>query len=775
MNTVFALILLLGARHAPTHITIHCEQPGIDVSKTLYGVFFEEINHAGDGGLYGELVRNRNFQEGFEGPIGWTLQPQSGDANMTMQKGSNGLKQLRISISNGSATLVNSGYWGIGVKEGERFRLRVKGHAKGLKLSASLGGASQKLPTPDGDFDLTADLRADKSSSNAALAVKFEGSGDAILELVSLFPRDTFKGRANGLRKDLAELVAGIHPSFVRFPGGCYVEGQQLANRFNWKATVTDIANRPGHMGDVWMYRSTDGLGYHEYLQWCEDMGAEPLFVINCGMSHTDHRPLNTMDEYVQSALDAIEYANGDVHTTWGALRAKNGHPKPFNLRMMEIGNENGGTLYQERFALFHDAIKKRYPNMILVANEPIEKGDADMVDEHYYSSEGFFLNQSSRYDAYRRGRTPVYVGEYAVTQGCGQGNLRAALGEAAFMTGMEKNSDIVKMCSYAPLLVNVNDRRWNPDAIVFDSSHSYGTPSYYVQKMFAENRADVIYPVDLPPVEPKIEKGTVGVGSWRTQVQYKDLEVTSNGQNIDIPEGAKWTFPRGDWKTGGGVLAQSSTKVDCRAVLDDQRIRDLSNYTIRVKAKKTGGDEGFLILFRVGGPRDYYWWNVGGWGNSRTALEHAVGGGKIEVGQAVSMHVDNDRWYDIRVEAQDNHIRCFLDDKLVQDVTIRGTPSLTAVAGLSSRTNEIVVKVVNADAETREVDMSLTGTEIRNEGKAITLTSASLDDENSMDNPTRVSPISSTISGLGTTFAYSFPPHSVTILRLKQKQETHR
>ena len=268
---------------------------------------------------------------------------------------------------------------------------------------------------------------------------------------------------------------------------------------YRWKQTIGDPSERRTQY-NLWQYHATHGIGYHEYLQMCEDLGAEPLFVINCGMSHKEVVPLDKMGEFVQDALDAIEYANGPVSSTWGALRAKNGHPAPFNLKYMEIGNENGGTAYQERYALFYDAIKAKYPQMHLIADEwsgrptnrPIE-----IVDEHYYSTPEFFIANADKYDSYDRAGRKVYVGEYAVTQGCGQGNLRAAVGEAAFMTGLERNSDVVVMASYAPLFANVNYKKWNPDLIDFDSSRVYGIPSYYVQQMFSENRGDVVLPVD--------------------------------------------------------------------------------------------------------------------------------------------------------------------------------------------------------------------------------------------------------------------------------------
>ena len=324
--------------------------------------------------------------------------------------------------------------------------------------------------------DLTADwkklectLTASRTDPGARLVVATTAPGTVWLDMVSLFPKDTWQGRPNGLRADLMEMLAATKPAFVRFPGGCYVEGDELKNAHRWKDTVGDIAQRPGHW-NLWGYRSTDGLGYHEYLQMCEDLHAEPLFVINCGMAHKDHVPMDQMGPWVQDALDAIEYANGPLDTTWGAAGPTR-PPRAVPFKYLEIGNENGGPLYQERYRLFYDAIKARYPDINLVADVRTDQRPTEIVDEHYYSSPEFFIGQASKYDKYDRSGPQVYVGEYAVTQGAGQGNLRAALGEAAFMTGMERNSDHVVMASYAPLFVNVGWRQWNPDAIPFDSA----------------------------------------------------------------------------------------------------------------------------------------------------------------------------------------------------------------------------------------------------------------------------------------------------------------
>jgi alpha-L-arabinofuranosidase len=590
------------------------------------------------------------------------------------------------------------------------------------------------------------------------------------LDVVSLFPKKTWRDRPNGLRPDLAEMLDAIKPSFVRFPGGCYVEGNKLANAFRWQESLGDIAGRPGHWS-LWGYRSTDGLGYHEYLQLCEDLKAEPLFVINCGMAHEDHAPMAEMGFWVQGALDAIEYANGPATTKWGSLRAKNGHSEPFHLKYIEIGNENGGPLYDERYALIYDAIRAKYPKMQLIANVwngVPGKRPVEIVDEHYYSSPDFFMAKANLYDAYDRKGPKVYVGEYAVTANCGQGNLKAAIAEAAFMTGMERNSDVVIMASYAPLFVNVGWRQWNPDAICFDNAKAFGTPSYYVQKMFSENRGDVVLPLNLtsPEVRAEAKGGAIGLATWATQAEFKDIKVTRNGKTLFTPpvNGMNgWTtLGPGQWTAQDGVVRQASNATDVRAVAGD---KSWTNYTYSLKARKLSGAEGFLIMFRVQDNQAKSWWNLGGWNNTKHALEldgvpSCETPGRIETG----------RWYDIRVELTDASIRCYLDGKLLHDVQAKHK-ALYAVASYAETSKEVILKVANASNRAIDAPIRLSGASSITSAMATVLTSASPDDENSLKQPKKVAPTTRPIPGLDNgvkEFRHTFPAHSVSVLRLK-------
>jgi len=774
-----------GAYAASATLMVDVAAPAHAVSPTLWGLFFEEINHAGDGGLYAELVRNRAFEDADE-PAGWTLLTPGGAAGAMALDRERPLNaatptSLRIDRHGDSPVAVaNEGYWGMGLREG---------HAYALSLYARCGvGRAALRVRLEGPSGLTlaegsvgrldrewkrfhAVLVPTDSTPNGRLVIEFGDSGRVWLDCVSLFPRETFHRRPNGLRPDLADMLDDMRPSFARFPGGCFVEGDRLANAFRWKHTIGDIAERPGHW-NLWQYRSTDGLGYHEYLQMCEDLGAEPLFVINCGMAHEDVVPMDALDEWVRDALDAIEYANGPPDSEWGTLRARNGHEEPFGLKYLEIGNENGGPAYEERYARFYNAIKARYPEMQLIANVPVTSAPMDILDEHYYSSPEWFASQAYRYDGYDRGGPRIYVGEYACTSGCGQGNLQAALGEAAFMTGIERNSDVVVMASYAPLFVNVNDRRWNPDAIGFDSASCYGTPSYHVQKLFSRNRPDEVLNSTLTCPETSAEaRGAIGLSTWSTQAEFADVRVTSGDQvryASDFARGADgWRVLQGEWRTQDGAYRQTGAGNDSRAVVGDPTWTD---YTLTLRARKLGGAEGFLIMFHVRDDANWLWWNIGGWGNVRHAIEKCTAGAKQVLGSPVPGSVDTGRWYDVRIEAAGTRIRCYLDGKLIHDVQDTGPAAMAAAVGRDVSSGDIIVKVVNLTGEVQDTEITLDGAQhVAPKAHAIVLTSNNPNDENSLSEPTRVAPVELDVHGVAPVFRYPFLSHSLTILRIEE------
>ena len=556
---MFAIIISSCSVKPPEEgsIVIDMAKKGAEVPSSMYGVFFEEINHAGDGGLYAELVQNRSFEEkefprGYyvesgklhspslknhltgkvseeayrwnpEEIPGWSLESKGSEKCMmklTRQKPLNPATpnslQINIPKGAGEAALVNEGYWGMGVKSGECYDLRLNlcsdDYKGGLivRLISSGGqviaNAAIDISKNRGWNEYRAPLIPGQTDAKGKLSFNFNGEGTILIDYVSLFPENTFKNRPNGLRKDVAEFLADLHPAFIRWPGGCIVEGISLVNRVEWKKTLGDPMARSGQY-DTWGYRNTYGFGYHEFLQYCEDIGAKGMFVCNVGLG-CQYRVGDACKEgevqfYINDVLDAIEYAIGDQASLWGSKRATAGHPGPFPLQYVEIGNENWGPLYNQRFETFYKAIKAKYPQLTLISNHGLKSDmsgvtKTDMIDPHWYVAPDFFFSNSRIFDVQPRGDYKVYVGEYACNQQVGGGNMLAALSEAAFITGMERNSDLVKMASYAPLFENRNDRTWPVNLIWIDNMQVVGRSSYYVQKMMAENKPTYNVKTDL-------------------------------------------------------------------------------------------------------------------------------------------------------------------------------------------------------------------------------------------------------------------------------------
>lgn len=546
---LLCIIVAVFSTNAQNKLIVQVNKPTADIQPTMWGLFFEDINFAADGGLYAELVKNRSFE--FTDPMmGWT-EPNSDRHSLNLKSGkalpvAYAEKQpnryyLRVIINDDNGyELVNEGFRGMGIRQNDKynfsFMAKVDSGVTAVKCqlinqqneviasgSATVGGDDWK------NYETA--ITASATCPKAKLKITFVGNGTIDLDMVSLFPQDTWKGRKNGLRKDLVQLLYNMHPGFLRFPGGCIVEGRTLDRRYQWKKTVGPIEDRPtlvNRWNTEFAHRLTPdyyqsfGLGFFEYFQLAEDIGAEPLPILNCGMACQYNTgelvPLGkTLDPYVQDALDLIEFANGDVTTKWGNLRAEMGHPKPFNLKYIGIGNEQWGKDYFDRYVVFEKAIKDKYPDMKIVSGSgPSAEGDyfdygwkrlkklnASLVDEHYYKSPEWFRNNAKRYDNYDRKGPKVFAGEYAaqsvaIASPNNKNNWECAMSEAAFMTGLERNADVVNMASYAPLFANINAWQWTPDLIWFDNIKSYGTPNYYVQKMYATNKGNKVVPITL-------------------------------------------------------------------------------------------------------------------------------------------------------------------------------------------------------------------------------------------------------------------------------------
>lgn len=531
------VLMLCMETQAQVIIKVREKETPTIVSPTLYGIFFEDINHAADGGLYAELIRNRSFEDD-DSVSAWSIK---GAANGSMKLVHHDLlnsaqhNALLLDIPASSKTavhLVNDGFWGINAVKDRTYKLTfwAKGNFKGelkVRLSNKEKGTVLAETRIEGRIGrrwkkFTATMIATGKDAKSQFELVAKGKGQITLDVVSLFP-PTYKNRENGCRIDLAEMLEDLQPKFMRFPGGCFVEGKRSPeNAFHWERTIGPIEERPGHMNQNWNYRTSDGMGFHEFLQIAEDLKAKPVYVVNVGIWHGGYTPVDSLQPWIDECLNALEYANGPVTSKYGALRAKNGHRQPFNIEYIEIGNENNqldpaaqSHQYYIRFKRFKDAILAKYPKMYLIGNvvawaddnpmwrsaEPVE-----LVDEHYYRDRKWFADNFHKYDAYQRGKHDIYVGEYAVTKDYGKmGSLDAALGEAVFMMGMENNSDLVKMASYAPTFANLNDRRWAPDMIQFDAEKAFGTPSYYVQRMMSNNIGTTVMDVDQENATSKL------------------------------------------------------------------------------------------------------------------------------------------------------------------------------------------------------------------------------------------------------------------------------
>jgi alpha-N-arabinofuranosidase len=502
-------------------LTIDTSRHVAEVSPIFYGLMTEEINHSYDGGLYAEMVRNRTFERTWAGIEEWNLSPQ-GNGRGVIESAKEGpttalSHSLKLTVSeaspNNQVGLANSGWWGYAVRPSTKYTGSFMAKPQGIsrahiRLVADDSGdvlATATVPLTEGGwqayhFTLTTAGGFTASSRNH-LIVSFDQPGTVLLQLVSLFP-PTFKNRPNGNRPDLMQMMEAMKPHFLRLPGGNYLEGDTIAERFNWRNTVGPIADRPTHRGP-WSYQSSDGMGLLEMLEWCEDLKIEPVLAVFDGYAlKGTHVAGKDLEPFVKEALDEIEYVTGDASTPGGALRARDGHPQPFPLHYVEIGNEDNldhSGSYEERYFPMEEAIRAHYPALKIIATTPVKHGHPDVIDDHYYRSPEEFFAMVHRYDTTDRNGPKIFVGEWATRVGSPTPNFAAALGDAAWMTGMERNSDVIIMASYAPLFTNVNAgaMQWSSDLIGYNAMSAYGSPSYWAQVMFAQHIGAFIAPIE--------------------------------------------------------------------------------------------------------------------------------------------------------------------------------------------------------------------------------------------------------------------------------------
>ncbi len=840
---LFMLLVSLGSyaiAAESARITVDVRKQGPPVASGLYGIFFEEINHAGDGGLYAELVRNRGFEDANLPPAcrlqgsfvvpprtphfwkrleasdwqmpwsvesrwpGWTMEASGGsDADFELVDvnplNASTPHSLQVTIRSikppGRVAVVNDGYWGMAVAEGKNYKLSlfVRGNGSTLPIIAALESVNGKeLARSQLQTDGSAgwkkyetSLHASASDPKARLVLSFPSTGQLWLDFVSLFPEKIFRNRPNGLRPDLAQMIADLRPGFIRFPGGCFVEGITIEDRPQWKRSVGPIEERPGTYSP-WGYWSTDGLGYHEFLQFAEDIGADALYVVNAGISCAFRSGTFISDDQLQplvdDTLDAIEYAIGPVDSKWGAKRAANGHPAPFPLKYIEVGNEDQGARYGARVALFEKAIKAKYPQIKVVLSswisgidEPAIRaaGHVDLVDEHAYRPLYWPVEHFDSFASYPRKDWDLYIGEFATNGGVGKGNLLAALNDAAYMMSIEKNSDLVKMGSYAPLLENVNHPDWEVNMIHFDGSRAYGRATYYVNKLFAENlptdnlNTKVEFKAMLSPIRFQL-----GLGTYETAAEFKDVYVERGGKEIfraDFNDASNWKSPAGSWTADHGIYRQSEETVSW-TYLDDPALAVPTNTrtVVHTKARKLRGREGFAVTVGTAEGRRVQW-NLGGWGN----YQHAVETDDSIVGDPVVAKIIADRWYDVTIEIQDRNLRCFLDGALISEVTLPSPETVLAIGGRDAKSGDLIVKILNTTPKAIETSVDVDGAaHVAPTGELTVLTSQSPGDENSFEQPGKVSPISRTIQ-TGNPSSLSLAPYSLNVLRLHTKENT--
>lgn len=796
------------------NLNVNVDDKTINVSDVLNGLFFEDINHGADGGLYSELLENNSFEfkdslESWKGDAG-----TDGSFKVIKDKplNENNTSYLEIaSTDNSKVSIVNDGYKGINIEKGKMYDFYFfannpdgKDHELNIELVDENGISVSDVKTIRTNSNswtkYETQLTGSEDTINASLKITACDVGTVDLDMISLFPSadDTWHQRKFGLRRDLVEKLKDLNPKFLRFPGGCVIEGDTKDEMYNWKNTIGKVEERKTSH-NKWGYYQSYGLGFYEYFQLCEDLNMEPVPVLNCGMTCQGGAHNGTseymadgdeLDSYIQDALDLVEYANGGTDTTWGRKRAEGGHSEPFNLKYIEIGNEQWGKDYQERFEKFQNAFKEKYPDIQLISNVgPVAEGsipkegwdwvknkaDDTYVDEHYYMSPEWFEAHTDRYDSYDRNDAKVYLGEYAAQSN----TLKSALAEGAYLTGIEKNSDVVKMESYAPLFAKSDDFQWSPNMIWFNGKTSYGTPNYYMQKLFGNNLGTSMLQdkFTCPDIsESNNIKGGVCLGAWDTQVQYDNLKVTDNdtGEELysdDFESGSLSNYSKvnGGWNIKDGKLDLDEIKDNCRI---DTNSKEWSNYTVEVDAKKLGGNEGFLLGFGVKNTDNYFWYNIGGWGNTLTAVEQSVGGSKSTISNADSKYgtIETGKDYKLKVVVSGKNVKCYLNGELTNEATIdAASKDMFTSSSYDSKTNEVILKIINTSDSSKDVNVNLKSSlKLDNKADVQYITSDSDMDMNSFENPEKVSIKNKIINNVSNNFVFKADKYSANVIRIK-------
>lgn len=789
-------------------LRVHTQSRGA-LTADLFGIFFEDLNHAADGGLYAELIQNRSFEfdpidrHDYHALTAWEKVERGGGRAEVTVEDSHPLNARNkhyavievLSEGEGEGVgLMNLGFnSGISVREGERYLFSIYARRDANcseQVTVTIEGidgtvhAETAIPVHSSEwtrYDAVLTAKATDHSSRLVLLTK--GKGKLYLDMVSLFPEKTFLNRPNGLRADIAELLADMKPKFMRFPGGCLVHDGSLNpddrnSMYRWKNTLGDLAQRPPRRNN-WGYNQTLGLGYYEYFLFCKDIGAKAIPVLPGGYDPHHHRivPLDELGPWIDDALDLIEFANGEVTTEWGALRAELGHPEPFGLEYIAIGNEEVGEPFFERYPYFHRAIKDKYPDMkVINSSGPFAAGGvyergwqsakdngSDFVDEHYYQSPEWFLAHYHRYDHFKADEPKVFLGEYA-TWGNTYYN---ALVEAAFMTGLEKNAHAVGLACYAPMLCNVDYVNWKPDMIWFNNHEVFGTPNYYVQKLFMNHHGDQLLHTEAEGFEQpersadKPITGGIVLATDRASARFSDIKLVNpvTGEVKSFEGLAEVVVSPG--LDGGNPAAPGALNLG---------ETQWSSYTLTCKAVRTGGDRGFVIHFGKTDDRNHLFWEISGWQNQDSAVCAKVSGRSSCLTHSI-FTVEPGREYQLALEVSGRTIRTFIDGVLMNETEdkLPVIEPLYYSSTVEHTTGDIIVKVVNVQEKsvTAEVVLEDLGKdELR--GEVYEMSGYLPGDENSFEEPTRISPKDRVFHAGGRSFSHNFPQQSITIFRLR-------
>ncbi len=816
-------------------LQIYTQEKKFPTTPDLYGLFFEDISHAGDGGLYPEMIRNRSFEDSllpegcttnddgktFVSPTGWIDEFNNGEGMNDWVKRGNieptpipawysvgadmSLDEKEVLNNNRKASLTvefeeggriyNTGYRGIPQEQGKTYHLYFFAKADApitLSISIQEGDKPFMSECPAHTECVVQDkewarydayIVASETTGNARLYISAKNAGKIQLGFTSLMPEDTYNG--HGLRKDLVEKLRDMNPSFLRFPGGCIVEGFTIETAMYFKNTVGPVWERPSHWL-LWHYRTTNGLGFHEYLQLCEDLQLSALYVCNCGMTCQGRGPyyFNEQEfaEMCEDTLNAIEYALGAPDTKWGGLRAEMGHEAPFNLKYLEIGNENSGSEYAKRYEIIRQAVLAKYPQMIIVTNDRDKSIKADIIDDHYYNMPEYFAEKLNIYDDYDRANPDIFVGEFAVNQTY-EGQLRAAVSEAMFMIGFERNQDVVKLASYAPLFEHVHFYSWYPNLIIFDNLRSYTIPSYYVWKLFGGNRGE--YVVKSVESVDKIYRDLHGLPMVSGDYGIKFRNARYNDTNVN-PYKALW-----------GKVSEQNGELTLTEDTDGEQAKHPMPFPVSAAValgsdveSKTGvfdvdiyakdgceigvgmlcAPKPFSFYDRMNpNPRDEWeLWNMEPlrWMIKDGRATLVRGGFRPEpIAESVAVNLKLNEYNHFHYELSETEVKLYLNDELIQTVEL---PNYQAACSVVTDTkDEVIVKYVNFSEKPDNVEITL-DCDIQSD-YTVSYLSGKADAENSLASPDNVQDKTKKLTGAGRSFIYTAEPLSVNVLSLKK------